>query len=100
MNGLSLKILAYIIKGFFLTIKKSYESFARELDTFIDVNIHGLKQRTRKSKEAANGDGLMNTITLISDTTQYDRILTNPVIATQINKTLKKISIYGNLILR
>jgi hypothetical protein len=91
MNDLSLKILAYIIKGFFLTIKKAYESFARELDTFIDANIHGLKPKSRKAKE---GDvhGLVNTITLISDTTQYDKILTNPMVATQINKTLKKIS--------
>jgi hypothetical protein len=92
MNDLSLKILAYIIKGFFLTIKKSYESFARDLDIFIDVNIHGMKPKTRKVKEVEAN--LVNTITLISDTTQYDKILTNPIIATQINKTLKKISIH------
>jgi hypothetical protein len=93
MNDLSLKILAYIIKGFFLTIKKSYESFAKDLDQFIDVNIHGMKPKPKKAKDNADvAAAHMNSISLISDTTQYDKILTNPMIATQINKTLKKIS--------
>jgi hypothetical protein len=93
MNDLSLKILAYIIKGFFLTIKKSYENFSRDLDIFIDVNVHGLKPKLKKIKDGVNDMvGNLNSITLISDNTQFDRIMTNPIIATQINKTLKKIS--------
>jgi hypothetical protein len=34
----------------------------------------------------------MNSITLNSDPTQIDRILSNPILTSQINKTLKKIS--------
>ena len=82
-----------MIKGFFLTIKKSYESFVREVESFIDENINGIKPRIKKLKQKSQTDIFnMNSISLNSDPTQINRILSNPIVASQINKTLKKIS--------
>jgi hypothetical protein len=99
MNELSLKILAYVIKGFFLNIKKSYENFSKDLETFIEININGMRPKKvkkdskakEKLKESENLFSMQN-LSVFSENTQFERFLADTNMTDKINKTLKKIS--------
>jgi hypothetical protein len=106
MDEFSLKILAYIIKGFFITIKRSYESFANDLEAFIEMNIKGINKKPRKkeikTEEKEKGENLENAFTfqnlsLFSENTQFEKFLSDTNMTDRINKTLKKISKYFNI---
>jgi hypothetical protein len=104
MNEFSLKILAYIIKGFFLAIKKSYENFAKDLEDFIDVNVKGNKKVPRKNGkkkvveiEENNATGVEKVFTfqnlsLFSENTQFEKFLEDTNMTEKIDRTLKRIS--------
>jgi hypothetical protein len=94
LNHISLKILAYIIKGFFLTIKKSYEFFNRDLDQFIEVYIKGNKpvQPKKKEKEATEEIFTFANISLYTENTQFEKFLCETNMTQKINKTLKEIN--------
>jgi hypothetical protein len=94
LNHISLKILAYIIKGFFLTIKKSYEFFYRDLDQFIEFYIKGNKpiQPKKKEKEATEEIFTFANISLYTENTQFEKFLCETNMTQKINKTLKEIN--------
>ena len=96
MNGLSLKILAYVIKGFFLNIKKSYENFSKDLEAFIEINIKGINPKKVKkesnAKEKSENMFSIQNLSLFSENTQFEKFLADTNMTDKINKTLKKIS--------
>lgn len=87
--------MAYIIKGFFLTIKKSYENFYKDLDQFIEINIKGgLKPVLVKKKGKENAEEIFTfaNVSLFSENTQFEKFLNETNITQKINKTLKEIN--------
>lgn len=105
MNEYSLKILAYIIKGFFLSINKSYLMFIRDIEKFIEVNIHGIVRnpkkintsfdQTEKKKKCIVTETEKFTIqnlSLFSENTFFEKFLENSNMTEQIQKTLKRIN--------
>lgn len=89
-------MLAYIIKGFFLTLKKSYEAFTKDLETFIDINIKGLKRKKLKRDKDDQQDMekmfTMQNLSLFSENSQFEKLLTDNNLTKKISNTLKKIS--------
>jgi len=89
-----------------LNIKKSYEYFSKDLETFIEINIKGVRQlkvkkekAQDKPKEAENLFSMQN-ISLFSENTQFEKFLADTNMTDKINRTLKKISINRILIFR
>lgn len=88
-----------------MNIKKSYENFSRDLDTFIEINIKGIKPKEKK-KESINNppkhhEGVMeiekifsihNNLCLLSENTQFEKFLEDTNFTYRIRKTLKNIS--------
>lgn len=99
MNEYSLKILAYIIKGFFISINRSYQSFIKEIGEFIDINIKGIIKQKRQMKKQSIQKPMTETekftlqnLSLFSENTFFEKFLENTDMTEHIQRTLKQIS--------
>lgn len=105
MNEYSLKILAYIIKGCFLSLSKQYQLFIRDIEKFIEININGtlkhskkknnVKEETEKEDKemlAETEKFTMQNFSLFSENTLFEKFLENCNMTQQIQKTLKRIN--------
>lgn len=98
LNDFSLKILAYIIKGFFIAIKKSYENFNKDLEHFIDYQIKGInkipnKKEAKDEKKHNNGEIFtIQNFSLYSENIEFQRFLEDTNMSNKLNSTLKRIN--------
>lgn len=105
MNEYSLKILAYIIKGCFLSLTKQYQLLIRDIEKFIEININGTlkhsKKKTNAKEEAEKEDQdllaetekfTMQNFSLFSENTLFEKFLENCNMTQEIQKTLKRIN--------
>ena len=90
MNEYSLKILAYIIKGCFLSLTKQYQLLIRDIEKFIEININGglkhSKKKTNAKEETEKEDQdllaetekfTMQNFSLFSENTLFEKFLEN-----------------------
>ena len=105
MNEYSLKILAYIIKGCFLSLTKQYQLLIRDIEKFIEININGglkhSKKKTNAKEETEKEDQdllaetekfTMQNFSLFSENTLFEKFLENCNMTQEIQKTLKRIN--------
>jgi hypothetical protein len=81
-----------------LTIKKSYESFNKDLENFIELHIKGINKNPKKKekedrhKESSEDIFTFQNLSLFSENTQFEKFLADTNMSDKINKTLKAIS--------
>jgi hypothetical protein len=81
-----------------MTIKKSYENCIKDIESFIDINIHGIGQykkfkKPKKEKTVNTGDLFsMNNLSLFSNNSEFEKIFQDEKLTQKISKTLKRIS--------
>ena len=106
-------MLAYVIKGYIIILKKNYENFSKELTTFLEFQLkirvkvtkdEDLKQQNQEDKKIPeNSLSLLNlnNFSLLSDTSQNDKLnLFSSDLAKQFLSTMKKMKKNSNLTLK
>ena len=94
MNEFSLRIIGYIIKGFFLSLNKEYLNFIRDIQRFIDERTHILF--TEKKKKNSIGKKVENftlqNFSLFNENKLFEEFLENSNMGELVHQTLQKIN--------
>ena len=109
-HDFSLKIVAYIIKGFFISLNRQYCMYFREIKKFLCKKFGLTDNSTTKSKKINNSNEIeddinnieeeenekdefiLNNFSLFSENSFFERFLSNSNMKTQLENTLKKLS--------
>ncbi len=108
-HDFSLKIVAYIIKGFFISLNRQYCIYFREIKKFLYKKFGLTDNSTTKSKKINNSNEIeddnnieeeenekdefiLNNFSLFSENSFFERFLSNSNMKTQLENTLKKLS--------
>ena len=109
-HDFSLKIVAYIIKGFFISLNRQYCMYFREIKKFLCKKFGLTDNSTTKSKKINNSNEMeddinnieeeenekdefiLNNFSLFSENSFFERFLSNSNMKTQLENTLKKLS--------
>ena len=109
-HDFSLKIVAYIIKGFFISLNRQYCMYFREIKKFLCKKFGLTDNSTTKSKKMNNSNEIeddinnieeeenekdefiLNNFSLFSENSFFERFLSNSNMKTQLENTLKKLS--------
>ena len=114
IDDFSLKLLSFLIKNIFQSLSKSYQSYCKELEKFINVNIHGIAKhshhKTSNAKHKRDKSFLSSSTTpssshkedndklsfpalsLFSENTFFEKFLENSNMTQQLQQTLKKLN--------
>ena len=108
-NDFSLKIVAYIIKGFFISLNRQYCMYFREIKKFLykkfglndnsitkskKINSNEIDDDNNNIEEEENekDEFILNNFSLFSENSFFERFLSNSNMKTQLENTLKKLS--------
>lgn len=98
LDQISFKIFGYILKGFFLIIKKGYEQCAKDLDNFFQVHLNGNGKVTKSkiTKKISKADKekplTLQNLSLMTENTQFDFYVSDQLISDKVNKSLRTLS--------
>lgn len=98
LDEISFRFIAFLIKGFFLNLKKDYENFSRELEYFLEIYISGTKvpkekqlKKRRKKNETQKIVSLGN-LSMFSQFSEFDKLINEAFDEKKFAETLNKIS--------
>ena len=105
MNEFSFKMLAYVIKGYIIILKKNYENFSREINHFLEFNLNvrskpekdfesklKIEESKNKEKRLPNSTSIlsMDNFSLLSDLSQNELNGFSSELAKQFLSTMRK----------
>ncbi len=94
----SFRFIAFLIKGFFLNLKKDYENFSRELDHFLEIYISGAKVpkekqiRKKRTKTETQKIVSIGNLSIFSQFSEFDKLFNEAFDEKKLAETLNKIS--------
>lgn len=106
LNEFSFKMLAYVIKGYLIILKKNYENFSKEISHFVEIHLKlrqkGKKENETKDKniqrteEEKKSHISMDNYRLLCDLSQNDLSGFSSDLAKQFLSTIKKMKKSNN----
>jgi len=108
LEDISFRFIAFLIKGFFLNLKKDYENFSKELDYFLEIYISGVKvpkekqiRKLRTKNEMTQKVLSIGKISIFSQFSEFDKLFNEVFDQNKLAETLNKISnfIYSQLLI-
>ena len=95
LNEFSLRIIGYIIKGFFLSLNKEYLNFIRDVQRFIEEKTQNLFLTEKKKKntiEKNEENFTFENFSLLKENKLFEEFLENSNMKELIHQTLQKIN--------
>ena len=95
MNEYSLRIIAYIIKGFFLSLNKHYLNFIRDIQRFIDEKTQNILFNKKKKKNIFgryNENFTLSNFRFLNENKLFEEFLENSNMTELVHQTLQKIN--------
>lgn len=100
LDEISFRFIAFLIKGFFLNLKKDYESFSKDLECFLEIYISGavkvpkekLVKKKRTKNEATQKINSLGNLSFFSQFSEFDKLFNEAFDQKKLAETLTKIS--------
>lgn len=106
LGNISFRFIAYLIKGFFMNLKKDYENFFKYLENFLEFYLTGVKpgkeKQTRKKtkrKETQKLSSLGNLSIFSEFSSEFEKMFKNSLDEAKIEDTLKRFSNHSMFII-
>ena len=94
-DEISFRLIAYIIKGFFMNLKKGYENVSKDLEYFLEVYFSGKSKPKIKNKKKDETQKLfsLSNLSIFSQFSEFGKLLNEVGNEKKLNQTIKKLSI-------
>jgi hypothetical protein len=98
LDEISLRFLAYLIKGYYMNLKKSYELIYKDIQQFINNYLYvgkseknSIRRKHNLKKEQQNAINSLGNLDIFSQFSEYNKYLSGNMDETQLAKNINSI---------